>query len=470
MSDKVPQGPVYAVAGCHFVASFAALGLPPYLVEILPTLGDENARWAGVLYVVPTICGALAAPFWGALADRFGRKRLLLRAQLGLAVTFLLAGLAQSLGAFVGALILQGLLGGTFAASTGYLAGTVPPTRLAWALTLMQGSARAALVAAPIAVGALSPVLAPQRQYAVMALLPLTAAVVLALLPEPKPAGAAGAAGRGDASGAATEGKHGGQAESAGHAPQPTPRHALRALLALEFAFVFATIVTFPYLTALVEQRHPELPSAAAGFVFALPHVCYLLLARPALAAVGPRPVHGIAAAFALVAAGCALHLPDAGVGVLLVARLVFGVGLTAGLVALAALTAECARGRAPGSLFGTLELVSKMGAVAAGLAASALASRMGLGAPPVTGAVFAATTALLVVVLTRFRPDPRADAPRPSSDRPPLRRSAKELHAQRRDRRRPVEPSGPCAGQPATGSPDSRRSDHAHAVELPSP
>jgi len=34
---------VHAVAACYFVASFAALGLPPYLTAILPELGDKTA-------------------------------------------------------------------------------------------------------------------------------------------------------------------------------------------------------------------------------------------------------------------------------------------------------------------------------------------------------------------------------------------------------------------------------------------
>ncbi|WP_344332052.1 MFS transporter, partial [Kitasatospora putterlickiae] len=176
---------VHAVAACYFVASFAALGLPPYLTAILPGLGDPAGDWAGVLYIVPTVFSALGAPLWGRLADRFGRKRLLLRAQLGLTVSFLLAGAADSLTAFTLALVLQGFLGGTFAATTGYLAAALDGARLSKALTLMQGSARASLVAAPILVGALSPWIDPHRQYLLMALLPLTAAGFLALLPEP---------------------------------------------------------------------------------------------------------------------------------------------------------------------------------------------------------------------------------------------------------------------------------------------
>ncbi|MEU6760090.1 hypothetical protein [Streptomyces sp. NPDC046685] len=55
---------VHAVAGCYFVASFAALGLPPFLTEILPGLGDRDAGWAGVLYIVPTVFAAVGAPLW----------------------------------------------------------------------------------------------------------------------------------------------------------------------------------------------------------------------------------------------------------------------------------------------------------------------------------------------------------------------------------------------------------------------
>ena len=150
---------VYAVAGCYFVASFAALGLPPYLSQILPALGATEARWAGLLYVVPTVFGALGAPVWGRLADRFGHKPLLMRAQLGLTASFVLAGLAGLRShCSPRRSPCRGLLGGTFAASNSFLGASLHDGRaLSKALTLMQAAARAALVTAPIAVGVLSP-------------------------------------------------------------------------------------------------------------------------------------------------------------------------------------------------------------------------------------------------------------------------------------------------------------------------
>ncbi|WP_241779672.1 MFS transporter [Streptomyces natalensis] len=389
------------MAGCYFVASFAALGLPPYLTEILPELGDGAARWAGLLYVVPTIFGAIGAPLWGRLADRFGRKRLLLRAQLGLAAAFLLAGWADSLGAFAAALVLQGVLGGTFAASNGYLGASLEGGALSRALTLMQGSARAALVFAPIVVGALSPWLSPHRQYALLAVLPLTAAVMLAALPEPpasdtsttpSPTDAAATPSPEDARAAV-------RADLASPAPDAGAAAALRRLYVLEFAFVFSTVISFPYLISLIKERIPGTGPLVSGVLFALPHMCYLVAAMAVHALFRTRPRLGIACGFGAIAIGLAGHgVVDSLVGFVVV-RLVLGAGLTLGLVCLSVLAADCAKGRAPGGLFGSIEFFSKAGAVAAGLAAAAGNDWFGPAAPLVIGTGIALVTVLATVL-----------------------------------------------------------------------
>ncbi|WP_037771812.1 MFS transporter [Streptomyces sclerotialus] len=388
---------VHAVAGCYFVASFAALGLPPFLTEILPGLGDRGARWAGLLYIVPTLFGGLVAPLWGRLADRFGRKKLLLRAQLGLAAAFLFAGWADSVATFTAALVLQGVLGGTFAASNGYLAAALEGPALSRALTLMQGSARAALVLAPIVVGTLSPWLSPHRQYALLAVLPLAAAVMLTVLPEPRRAGAHGAGTAG--------------ADPAGSARGN--RGTLRALLALEFVFVLSTVVSFPYLISLVKERIPGTGALVSGVLFALPHMCYLVAAMAVHAAFRTRPRLGVALGFACVALGSAGHDLADSLPAFLAVRVLLGAGLTLGLVCMSVLAADCAEGRAPGGLFGSIEFFSKAGAVAAGLAAAAGNSLFGPSAPLLIGTAIAAVTVLATALPPLFR---RLSATRRSS------------------------------------------------------
>ncbi|GAA1703212.1 hypothetical protein GCM10009745_58280 [Kribbella yunnanensis] len=374
---------VPAIAGCYFVASFAALGLPPYLTEILPSLGDPTGSWAGLLYVVPTVFSALGAPFWGRLADRYGRKRLLLRAQLGLSIAFLVAGFANSLPAFTLALVLQGFLGGTFAASNGYLAAALTGDRLSKALTLMQGSARAALVVAPILVGSLSPWVSPHRQYLLMAVLPLAAAVLLVFLPEPDHPAAS--------------------KQVVPQQPPPSPR-TLRLLYFFEFGFVFATIISFPYLIALIEQRMPDTSGAVAGVLFALPHLCYLVLASGVHRRFRDHPRGGLAAGFGFVAVGLAAHAVVRTLPGFVIARVLLGIGLTLGLVCLSILAADAARGRAPGRMFGTVEFFSKGGAVAAGAVAAVSNSAFGAAAPVLIGTVAALVTAVSATLLIRPR------------------------------------------------------------------
>lgn len=377
MADR--RAPLVVVA-CQFVASFAALGLPPFFPNLLPGLGDPQARWAGVLYVVPAACVAISAPLWGRLADRYGRKRLLLRAQLGLAVSFWLASQAQTLTQFAAALVLQGLLGGTFAASHAYLAGALRGPKLASALTAMQLSARAALVVAPVTVAVLAARVGPQELYGWLAVLPLLAALLVALTPEPvhatEPKAAPGAA--------------------------AAPVLSAVPLYALEAAFVFATVVSFPYFLVLLREQLPAAGGGAAGLLFALPHLVFLVAARPALILLHTRARAGLLVGFAGVAAGLVLHAVPAGAPGLVLGRMLLGAGLTAGLVALSVRTAELARGRPPGALFGTLEMFSKVGAVLAGVAASLLAPRAGPAAPCLLGALVAATVAVALVVRGR--------------------------------------------------------------------
>jgi MFS family permease len=372
------------VVVCHFVASFAALGLPPFFPDLLPALGDPQARWAGVLYVVPTVCVAVSAPLWGRLADRFGRKRLLLRAQLGLAVAFWLASQAQTLGQFAAVLVLQGLLGGTFAASHAYLASSLRGPQLAGALTAMQLSARAALVAAPVTVALLADRVGVQELYGWLAVLPLLAALSVCLLPEPaRPP-------RPD------------RGPAAGSAPA---LQAAGPLYALEAAFVFVTVVSFPYFLVLLRDQAPTAGPVAAGLLFALPHLVYLAAARTTLGILRSRARAGLLIGFTCVAAGLGLHAVPAGGPGLVLGRLLLGVGLTAGLVALSVRSAEVAQGRAPGAFFGTLETFSKAGAVLAGGAASLLAARAGPAMPCVLGAVVAG--AVVLALLSRSRSTP---------------------------------------------------------------
>lgn len=379
---------VAVVMLCHFIAAFAALGMPPFFALILQRSLHNDVPWlAGAFYVVPTLLAAVSAPWWGRLADRFGKKPLLVRAQLGLAASFLLASFATSSFGFLAALVLQGVLGGTFAASNAYLTTVASGTTLTRSLTAMQWSARAALVAAPACLGMWMGADSPILMYRWLALLPLAAAALIAWLP-------AGESGPGAA-------KRPPPANSASTLPAATPRQ----IYALQFAFVFATVVTFPYFIPDMQQRLPGLPAATAGLLFGLPHVVYLAAAPLLSRRLGLAPSLGLlAAAFGALVLSLLAQAVPLGLPALIGWRLLMGLAMTAGFIGLHALVASVVHAGNAGHTFGWFESSSKWGAVAAGLTAGAAAGATGLRTPYLLGAALLAPTVGYLLVAARPR------------------------------------------------------------------
>lgn len=371
---------------CHFVSTLAALGMPPFFALILQrSLHTESAALAGWLYVLPTVFTALASPGWGRLADRFGKRPLLLRAQLGLAASFLLAGFATRTWVFALALALQGALGGTFSASNAYLATMARGRELAKGLTLMQASARAAMVAAPMAFGLLMGVRSPIHLYRWLALLPLLSALAVWRLeeaPEQVPVEAE-------------------RASASCTALEITPRE----IYWLQFAFIFGTVVTFPYLVPFVLKNYPGLRPGHAGFIFALQHLIYLALALPLTRCFGHRSLlPTFAVVCALVIASLLGQAHASSLTAFLAWRCVLGLAMTTGYVVLHAMVSQVIRGDRVGATFGWFESSSKWGAVAAGFLGGFLAKGFGLRGPFWLGALGVAP-ALAYLALVRRRP-----------------------------------------------------------------
>lgn len=310
----------------------------------------------------------------GALADRVGKKISLLRAQLGLSASFLLAGLSDNPWTFFVALILQGVLGGTFAASNAYLATVVSGNQLSRCLTWTQGSARAALAGAPAVFGPFMAWDSPVRIYCYLALLPLSAALLLWRLPD----GSTAASAR--------------TKDTSGSMPGDG---ALFRLCALQFALIFATVVTFPYFIPFAQASFSDLTATLAGLLFGLPHFVYLLSAAPMSRRLDSvRPERTLMPGFILLAVsliGQALAPTPALLGL---GRLLMGLAMTACFIALHSLMARAAHHRTAGRTFGRLDSSSKWAGVAAGLSAGLVAQSLNLHAPFLLGAAVVAVAA----------------------------------------------------------------------------
>ena len=145
--------------GCFLTGAAFSLVMPflPLYVEQLGVTGHSELNlWSGIVFSITFLFSAIASPFWGGLADRKGRKIMLLRSALGMAIVMLLMGLAQNIWQFLVLRALLGVLGGFVPNANALIATQVPRNKSGWALgTLSTGGVSGALLG-PLAGGLLA--------------------------------------------------------------------------------------------------------------------------------------------------------------------------------------------------------------------------------------------------------------------------------------------------------------------------
>jgi DHA1 family multidrug resistance protein-like MFS transporter len=122
---------------------------------------------------------AIASPIWGAIADRRGRKVMVLRAMIVGGLILALMGAVQNVFELLGLRILQGAFTGTIAASTALVATTVPRERLAYSMGLLQTSAYLGISAGPVLGGVIAQAVGIRGSFFVAGALLVAAGLVV---------------------------------------------------------------------------------------------------------------------------------------------------------------------------------------------------------------------------------------------------------------------------------------------------
>jgi MFS transporter, DHA1 family, multidrug resistance protein len=123
-----------STAGFSLVFPF----LPLYVKELGIRSYGSVELWSGLVFSSQALTMMLSAPVWGIVADRYGRKPMLVRASLGGAITILAMGFVQSAEQLTLLRIIQGLVTGTMAATNALVAASTPKERSGEALGLLQ--------------------------------------------------------------------------------------------------------------------------------------------------------------------------------------------------------------------------------------------------------------------------------------------------------------------------------------------
>lgn len=121
-----------------FVTGVGMSQIAPVLPLFIKQLGVANSSWvaqfSGLAFGITYIISAIFSPIWGRAADKYGRKPMLLRASLGMAIVIGCMGFAPNVYVLIGLRLLQGVITGYGTACTTLIATQTDKEHSGWAL------------------------------------------------------------------------------------------------------------------------------------------------------------------------------------------------------------------------------------------------------------------------------------------------------------------------------------------------
>ena len=175
------------------IAGFATSNpiIPLFIKELGVTQTAALNLWTGFVNVGASLSMAIFAPIWGALADSYGRKLMLLRAMIGGTVLVGLMTFVQAPWQILALRTMQGMITGTVAAATVLTAATVPAAEIGYRLGLMQMAVYLGNSLGPLLGGSIHFVAGSRANFLITScLLALAAFIILRFVKEdftPKP-------------------------------------------------------------------------------------------------------------------------------------------------------------------------------------------------------------------------------------------------------------------------------------------
>jgi len=146
-------GQFMVMSGMTMIVPF----LPLYLQQDLGmTDPHQISTWAGIIFAGNFVTAFVFQPIWGGVADRYGRKMMLLRSGFGMAIVIVLMGFATSAWQLLGLRMLNGVISGYVPAAVALMSTNTPKEKMGFALGTLQSGAVAGSILGPFIGGLLA--------------------------------------------------------------------------------------------------------------------------------------------------------------------------------------------------------------------------------------------------------------------------------------------------------------------------
>ncbi|MDI3533892.1 MAG: hypothetical protein PWQ82_257 [Thermosediminibacterales bacterium] len=149
-----------------YIVSF----IPLYISKFGITDVKEAAVWSGLLFSSTALVSALIGPFWGTIADRYGRKIMVERVVFSNFVISMLLPFVANIYQFLGIRIVQGFLTGITASCLALVTSFTPEDKMGFALGFFQTAIMLGASLGPLAGGFLADVFGYKYTFIIMGL------------------------------------------------------------------------------------------------------------------------------------------------------------------------------------------------------------------------------------------------------------------------------------------------------------
>ena len=179
---------LYIIFAVEFFVLMSYSFPSPFLPMLIQSMGKftdrEAAFWTGIASAIMGVTLFITAPVWGIIADRWGRKPMVIRAMFGITAVSVAMAVVPNVYWLVILRAITGLFGGSMAAASALVASTTPREKIPYAMGILMMAIFGGSAFGPLIGGLMADALGYRSIFYVVAAVYFAGGLTVRFLPE----------------------------------------------------------------------------------------------------------------------------------------------------------------------------------------------------------------------------------------------------------------------------------------------